>query len=299
MKTIYLTTGFLLISFVGLAQNLLNNPKSVVYDSSNHRYFVSNWEDGNIVAIDQTGQQQIFNDTLQHVAGLHINNILAIPNFNSNSVDLIPLASVIQVPGDQPTIQAGINVAETGDTVLVAPGTYYENINFKRKNIVVASHYIINNTIVNNESALKGGAMYLWSTQLNARNNIIWGNTQASEVPIYLYGVATAEITYTDIEGGYTGEGNIDLPPQFADTNFILVTTSPCIDTGNPNVQFDDPEDPENPGQALWPSHGQLRNDMGAYGGPFRNNLADLTTGINIYDKNKTKFINLKLRKSY
>jgi hypothetical protein len=70
------------------------------------------------------------------------------------------------------------------------------------------------------------------------------------------------------------------LLPQFADTNFILVSTSPCIDAGNPNVQFDDPEDPENPGQALWPSQGQLRNDMGAYGGPHSCLLQDVTIGI-------------------
>jgi hypothetical protein len=48
-------------------------------------------------------------------------------------------AAVIHVPGDQPTIQAGINVAVTGDTVLVDPGTYFENINFNGKAITVSS----------------------------------------------------------------------------------------------------------------------------------------------------------------
>jgi hypothetical protein len=49
------------------------------------------------------------------------------------------LASTINVPKDQPAIQAGINAANNGDTVLVAPGTYYENINFLGKAITVTS----------------------------------------------------------------------------------------------------------------------------------------------------------------
>jgi hypothetical protein len=47
--------------------------------------------------------------------------------------------STIHVPTDQPTIQGAIDVANNGDTVLVAPGTYYENINFKGKAITVTS----------------------------------------------------------------------------------------------------------------------------------------------------------------
>lgn len=52
-------------------------------------------------------------------------------------------ATVIHVPADLPTIQAGIDAAESGDTVLVDTGHYFERISFKGKSILVASRFLI------------------------------------------------------------------------------------------------------------------------------------------------------------
>jgi len=60
--------------------------------------------------------------------------------------------NVIHVPGDQPTIQAGIGAATNGDTVLVAAGIYYENINFNGKAITVASEQGAGLTVIDGQS---------------------------------------------------------------------------------------------------------------------------------------------------
>lgn len=65
-------------------------------------------------------------------------------------------AATIHVPADQPTIQAAINVAADGDTILVAPGTYYENIDFIGKAITVASSGGPSVTTINAGAAGRG-----------------------------------------------------------------------------------------------------------------------------------------------
>jgi len=46
-------------------------------------------------------------------------------------------AATIHVPADQPTIQQAINVASNGDRILVSPGTYFENIDYQGKAILI------------------------------------------------------------------------------------------------------------------------------------------------------------------
>ncbi len=54
---------------------------------------------------------------------------------------IAPAASalIINIPGDYPTIQEGIDAAQNGDTVLVAPGLYTGGILIQDKNILLTS----------------------------------------------------------------------------------------------------------------------------------------------------------------
>jgi hypothetical protein len=42
--------------------------------------------------------------------------------------------------GDAPTIQAGLDSSAVGDTILVDPGTYAENLDFAGKDLVLVRH---------------------------------------------------------------------------------------------------------------------------------------------------------------
>ena len=50
--------------------------------------------------------------------------------------------TIINVPAEQPTIQAGIDIAVESDTVLVQPGTYAENINYNGKAVIIGSLFL-------------------------------------------------------------------------------------------------------------------------------------------------------------
>jgi hypothetical protein len=95
----------------------------------------------------------------------------------------------------------------------------------------------INTTIAHNQDFNEDGAgIFCHNSNPVFKNSILWDNTP-DEILLGSNGDATIE--YSDIEGGWTGTGNIDSDPLFVfptTGNFTLQETSPCIDTGNPDT---------------------------------------------------------------
>ncbi len=97
-----------------------------------------------------------------------------------------------------------------------------------------------------------GGCVYSYNP--NIINTIIWDNRppsfyQVNSLPI---------IKYSNIEGGWEDAGNIDTNPFFTDSgngDYTLQAGSPCIDTGDPNIWYNDID--------------QTRADMGVTGGLY------------------------------
>jgi hypothetical protein len=56
-------------------------------------------------------------------------------------------ATIINIPDDYPTIQQGIDASIDGDTVLVQPGRYVENVDFCGHSIVLASFFLISGDV--------------------------------------------------------------------------------------------------------------------------------------------------------
>ncbi len=100
---------------------------------------------------------------------------------------------------------------------------------------------IYNNTIVRNTKGIS-----IYSGAADIQNNIIVGNLQEAFYPIDLG-------DYNDVwnngSHNYIGPNGISADPLFysyESHDFRLQSYSPCIDAGNPNIEFNDPDDSRN-----------------------------------------------------
>jgi len=101
---------------------------------------------------------------------------------------------------------------------------------------------LFDNVTISENYANYGGGISCWLDSSPTLNNSIMWNNQVEE--FYLVYGSTITITYSDIMGGWTGEGNIDEDPLFEDPSngdFHLTENSPCIDAGN-SASIPDPD---------------------------------------------------------
>ena len=112
-----------------------------------------------------------------------------------------------------------------------------------------SSPMLVNCTFSGNVASISGGGMYTASSASKLTSCILWGNTAANGPQIYQSG-DTVTVTYSNIQGGYAGVGNIDADPLFVRNpspgpdgfwngidddygDLRLQPTSPCVDAGN------------------------------------------------------------------
>jgi hypothetical protein len=117
-----------------------------------------------------------------------------------------------------------------------------------------SSAKLINCTFSGNTAAVSGGGIYNLDSSTTIRNCVLWGDGPEE----ILVSSGTAAVGYSDVEGGWAGEGNIDVDPRFVDSaggDYHLSAGSPAIDAGDPG--WDWSNEP-------WPNGGRV--NMGAYG---------------------------------
>ena len=108
-----------------------------------------------------------------------------------------------------------------------------------------AAAAVTNCTIAGNHADSEGGGIYNSCTlSISITNCIVWGNTANTWTQV-ADGYGNATVSYSDVEGGYTGTGNLDSDPLFAGgygdwRDYRLSQTaageasdSPCVDAGS------------------------------------------------------------------
>jgi hypothetical protein len=153
----------------------------------------------------------------------------------------------------------GVEVSDESDLVMTnsiiasnaESGINSLPVNKGRQGFVYSDVDITNCTIVRNQRYAVDG------NKIAIKNSILYFNGQLVDSAQISGG--DINVTFSDVQGVFDGDGNIDVDPLFVDADngdYRLRTDSPCIDAG-------DPSDPV--GDEPKPNGGRI--NMGAYGG--------------------------------
>jgi hypothetical protein len=113
---------------------------------------------------------------------------------------------------------------------------------------VYSEAIITNCTLWSNSADNYGGGIFNAVDSPTITNCILWANTAVVvDDEFSNWSSSTPIVTYCDVQGGYSGTGNIDADPLFVDAeggNFHLGKASPCIDTGDSSaITWPNPKD--------------------------------------------------------
>ena len=154
---------------------------------------------------------------------------------------------------------------------------------------------ITNCTFSKNEARLSGsygGAICSWyDSDPNLTNCIVWGNTASNGSQIYDGTTSLTIVTYSDVQGGWSGVGNINTDPQFfdadgpddtagtVDDDLRLAASIPCADAGDNDAPLLLPTDlAGNPRVADGNGDSVAEVDMGAF--EFLARVHNITEGL-------------------
>jgi hypothetical protein len=168
------------------------------------------------------------------------------------------------------------NTAEIGGGIYIAsnPGSSSDSI---RESVNILNCTIANNILSGSYSTSStGGGIHAVSSDISISNSIVWNND--GKAIMLISPPSSSPVLFSNVEGGYSGQGNINTDPLFVSAggnDYHLQSVidegrydpwsdrwvkdynhSPCIDAGDPQ----DPYDVE-------PLPNGKRINMGAYGG--------------------------------
>ena len=214
------------------------------------------------------GQEHLYNNIAIYGNEFYNNNFgIEIGGYTGTNMDSIKVFNNLIYHN----INAGIRITRydgpTGDYVM--------------QNVSVINNTIFGNGTMGNGWDADNSGMNLFNiipANMLIRNNIISNNAYCTiyfspEVPA---DSVTIDYNFFDVLRSFFNENDgtnaLYGSPSFVDTlnnDYHLQAASPCIDKGDPDQQYNDTVDPNKPGYALLPALGTIRNDMGAYGGPY------------------------------
>jgi len=228
---------------------------------------------GDYLTIQEAINTSVDGDTIEVHPGTYNENI----NFNGHS---IILASLFLPFGDSSAISSTIidgnlmgsavtfengedrTAVITGFTIrnglaLSGGGIYCSNSNPTISNNIImgnsafegggvscdgANPTITNNTITGNTADSLGGGIFCGnSSNPVITNTIVWNDSAEVGFEIFTDGTSLPDITYSNVQGGWSGNGNIDCDPFFCIpdiSNYYLADNSCCIGTGEGGVDI-------------------------------------------------------------